>query len=244
LVKYFPTRFEPSPKQVRVMLGGEFIAETRTPVLVWELPYFPFYYIPLPDVKRGALTETDHAEGIITYNVHGGDKEVVAGARRFVGAPSEELRNLVAFHWKKMDGWFEEAEEIFAHPRDPHHRVDVLRSRRHVRIEVDGETAAESAAPVLLFETGLPTRYYLDASDVRMDLLIPTDTTTQCPYKGNARYWDLDNGKTRYPNFAWSYPFPVPEASKIAGLLCFYNEKVNLFLDGERQERPSSPFST
>ena len=224
------------------MMGGEFIADTLAPLLVWELPYFPFYYVPIADVKPGALIEADQAEGVITYNVRGGDKEVAGAAHRFVGAP-EELRDLVAFHWKAMDGWFEEAEEIFAHPRDPHHRVDILRSRRQVRIEVDGVTVAESAAPVLLFETGLPTRYYLDQTDVQMNLLTPNHAATQCPYKGTARYWDLDNGVNSYPSFVWSYAFPIPESTKIAGLLCFYNEKVDLFLDGVRQDRPVSPFS-
>ena len=225
------------------MLGGEFIADTLAPFLVWEHPYFPFYYIPLADVKTGALIEADQVEGVMTYDVRGGGKEVAGGAHRFVGAPKEELRDLVAFHWKEMDAWFEEAEEVFAHPRDPHHRVDVLRSRRHVRIEVDAVIVAESAAPMLLFETGLPTRYYLDPTDVRMDLLTPSDAATQCPYKGTARYWDLDNGARTYPRFVWSYPFPIPEASKIAGLLCFYDEKVDLFLEGVRQDRPVSPFS-
>ena len=243
-VEGFPTRFEASSKQVRVMLGGEFIADTRSPLLVWEIPYFPFYYVPMADVKPGALTEVGNTDGVITYNVRGGDKEVVSGAHRFIDAPNEELRGLVAFHWREMDGWFEEAEEIFAHPRDPHHRVDILRSRRNVRIEVDGVTVAESDAPVLLFETGLPTRYYLDQTDVRMDLLTPNDAATQCPYKGTARYWDLDNGITSYPRFVWSYPFPIQESSKIAGLLCFYNEKVDLFLDGVLQDPPVSPFST
>jgi uncharacterized protein (DUF427 family) len=226
-----------------VLLGGEFIADTRAPFLVWELPYFPFYYVPLADVKPGALTEAGNVDGLITYDVRGGDKEMVGAAHRFVGAPNEELRDLVAFHWKKMDGWFEEAEEIFAHPRDPHHRVDVLRSRRHVRIEVDGVVVAESTAPTLLFETGLPTRYYLEQTDVRMDLLTPNRSSTQCPYKGTARYWDLNNGINTYPSFVWSYSFPIPESAKIAGLLSFYNERVDLFLDGVRQDRPVSPFS-
>jgi uncharacterized protein (DUF427 family) len=225
------------------MLGGEFIADTLTPLLVWEIPYFPFYYIPVVDVKPGALIETGQSNGVITYNVRGGEKEVDGGAHRFVGAPKGDLGAFVAFHWKEMDAWYEEAEEIFAHPRDPHHRVDVLRSRRDVKVEVDGVTVAESDAPVLLFETGLPTRYYLDQTNVRMDLLTPNNTATQCPYKGTARYWDLNNGVNTYPSFVWSYSFPTPESSKIAGLLCFYNEKVDLSLDGVRQERPKSPFS-
>lgn len=226
------------------MLGGEFIADTATPLLVWEIPYFPFYYIPMADVKAGSLVEAGETGGVVTYDVRGGDKEVAGGAHRFVDPPGEQLRSFVAFHWDDMDAWFEEAEQIFAHPRDPHHRVDVLRSRRHVRVEVGGVVVAESDAPVLLFETGLPARYYLDQTDVRMDLLTPNEATTQCPYKGTARYWDLNDGINTYPRFAWSYPFPTPESSKIAGLLCFYNEKVDLFLDGVLQRRPDSPFST
>ena len=94
-----------------------------------------------------------------------------------------------------MDGWFEEDEEIFAHPRDPHHRVDVLRSSRHVQIEVDGITVADTHSPVLLFETTLPIRFYLPKTDVRMDLLTPNNDSTQCPYKGTARSWNLDSGR-------------------------------------------------
>lgn len=243
IVEGVPSRFEPSSKRVRVMLGGEFVADTLTPLLVWEVPYFPFYYIRAADVKPGVLTEAGSANGVITYDVRGGNKEVAGGAHRFVDPPIEELRDYVAFHWKEMDAWFEEAEEIFAHPRDPHHRVDVLRSRRNVRVEVEGVRVAESDAPVLLFETGLPTRYYLDQTDVRMDLLTHNDAATQCPYKGTARYWDLSTGINNYPRFVWSYSLPTPEASKIAGLLCFYNERVDLFLDGVQQARPDSPFS-
>jgi len=228
---------------VRVMLGGEFIADTLAPLLVWEIPYFPFYYLPIADVKPGALTETGKTDGVINYSVRGGDKEIAGCAHRFVDAPSEELRDMIAFHWKEMDGWYEEDEEIFAHPRDPHHRVDILRSRRNARVEVDGVTVAETVAPMLLFETGLPTRFYFGQTDIRMDLLTPNDAATQCPYKGTARYWDLDNGVNKYPSFVWSYSFPIPESWKIAGLLSFYNERVDLFLDGVRQERPVSPFS-
>jgi uncharacterized protein (DUF427 family) len=143
-----------------------------------------------------------------------------------------------------MDGWFEEDEEIFAHPRDPHHRVDVLRSSRHVQIEVDGITVADTHSPVLLFETTLPARFYLPKTDVRMDLLTPNNDSTQCPYKGTARYWNLDTGTTTYPSFVWSYPFPTAESAKIAGLVSFYNEKVDLFVDEMPLERPVSPFTS
>ena len=93
-----------------------------------------------------------------------------------------------------MDAWFEEDEQVFTHPRDPYTRVDILPSSRHVRIEVDGVTIAETAKPTLLFETGLPVRYYLPKTHVRMDLLTPTESASHCPYKGEAEYWSLRVG--------------------------------------------------
>jgi uncharacterized protein (DUF427 family) len=112
-----------------------------------------------------------------------------------------------------------------------------------VRVEVDGQVVAESNRPLVLYETGLPTRYYIPKLDVRMDLLEATDTVTHCPYKGAASYWSLTVGDTTYKDFVWAYPRPIPEIPKIENLLCFYNEKVDLFVDGVKQERPASPFS-
>lgn len=237
-----PTRIEEALKRVRVMLGGEFIADTQRPLLVWELPYFPWYYIPMVDVKKGTLVETGEVDNAMTYTVRAGDRDVVNGARSW--PESSELSRAIGFNWKKMDGWFEEEEEIFAHPHDPHHRIDVLRSSRHVEIEVDGVKVAESSSPVMLFETGLPARYYLSKTDVRMDLLTPVDDSSQCAYKGTARYWSLDTGTRVHPSFVWSYPFPAVEVGKIAGLVSFYNEKVDMTVDGRQVERPVSPFSS
>jgi uncharacterized protein (DUF427 family) len=160
--------------------------------------------------------------------------------------PSAELASLVdhiAFHWNAVDAWYEEDEEVFVHPRDPYTRVDTVHSSRRVRVEVDGQVVAETNRPVLLFETGLPTRYYIPKLDVRMDLLEATDTVTHCPYKGAASYWSLRVGGKSYRDFVWGYPRPIPEIPKIENLLCFYNEKVDLYVDGAKQERPVSPFS-
>jgi len=121
--------------------------------------------------------------------------------------------------------------------------VDILASSRHVRIEVDGVTVAESAQPRILFETGLPPRYYIPLTDVRMDLLRPSDTESHCPYKGTAGYWSVDTGDAVHEDIVWIYRTPLPESQKIAGLACFYNEKVDIVLDGERQERPQTHFS-
>ncbi|MFP6870456.1 MAG: DUF427 domain-containing protein [Nitrospinota bacterium] len=133
-----------------------------------------------------------------------------------------------------MDSWHEEEDEIFVHARDPYKRVDALGSSRHIRVLLGGETIAESRSPHLLFETGLPARYYLPEEDVRMDLLVRSERTSGCPYKGKAIYWSAKvNGET-FEDVVWSYPDPLPECSKIKGLLAFYPDRVeDIFVDGE-----------
>jgi uncharacterized protein (DUF427 family) len=242
-------RIEPGAKRVRAYLGAEVVADTIHPVLVWEVPYYPAYYFPVADV-RAELLEADggvahspsRGDGR-TFAVRAGGKEAPGAALRYEESPIEELRDLIRLDWNAMDTWFEEDEEVFTHPRDPYTRVDILPSSRHVRVEVDGVTIAESAGPRLLFETGLPPRYYLPKTHVRLDLLTPTDTVTHCPYKGRATYWSVRAGDIVHEDLAWSYPTPLPESQKIAGLIAFYNEKVDLYVDGVRQERPSTKFS-
>ncbi len=133
--------------------------------------------------------------------------------------------------------------EVFVHPRSPYSRTDVLPSTRHVQVFVDGTRVANSHSPTLLFETGLPTRYYLPPSDVRLDLLRPTATHTGCPYKGIADYWSVVIDDVEHVDLAWTYPTPLPEAAGVAGMVCFYDEKVDIDVDGVRQPRPQSPFS-
>jgi uncharacterized protein (DUF427 family) len=238
-------RIEPGAKRIRAYLGGEVVADTTQPVLVWEIPYYPTYYFPAADV-RAELLEPD---GSIAHSPRRGDGRsftVTAGAQsrqgaavRYEDSPVEELRDLIRLDWDAMDAWFEEDEEVFTHPRSPHTRVDILSSSRHVRVQVDGVTVAESPNPRLLFETGLQVRYYVPKTHVRMDLLEPTDTVTHCPYKGQARYWSVRTPKDLHEDLAWSYPTPLPESTKIAGLVAFYNERSDIYVDGERQPRRS-----
>ena len=115
------------------------------------------------------------------------------------------------------------------------HSIEVEQSTRTVRIEVEGVTVAESGRARILSETGAPPRYYLPREDVRMDLLTPTDSSTHCPFKGDASYWSLRVGEHTYPDIVWSYVDPKPEREDIAGLLCFYNDKVDLYLDDKLQ---------
>jgi uncharacterized protein (DUF427 family) len=175
--------------------------------------------------------------------VHAGGREAAGAALRYADSPIPELRDHVRFDWAAMDGWFEEDEEVFVHARNPQTRIDVLASSRQVRVEVDGVTVAESGSPQVLFETGLPARFYLPKPHVRMDLLEHADTRTGCPYKGFAEYWSVRVGETLHRDLVWSYPTPLPESRQVAGLMCFYNEKVDVYLDGELQPRPSSKFS-
>ena len=140
-----------------------------------------------------------------------------------------------------MSGESESAQDK-RHSRNPNPRVNILASTRHVRIELDGVTVADSRSPRILHETGLPPRYYLPQTDVRLDLLESTDKVTHCPYKGQARYWSVRLGDSRHEDVCWSYPAPLPESQKITGLIAFYDERVDVFVDGVRQQRPRTPF--
>lgn len=240
-------RTEPGSKRVRGMLGGEIVFDTISPLLVWEIPYYPTYYIPEADVRTELLVETGElkrspSRGDATqFVVKAGNAEGAAYA--FLDPLIPEISGHYAFVWRTLDHWFEEDEEVFVHARDPHTRVDVLPSSRRVRVEVDGLTVADSTNAAFLYETGLPTRYYLPKNDVRMDLLTPTDLATACPYKGTARYWNLDMDGETHENIVWAYDSPLPESLGIGAMVAFYNERVDIYIDEILQERPKTKFS-
>jgi len=241
-------RTETSRKRIRAYLGGELVADTIRPLLVWEQPYYPTYYLPLADV-RAELVPTGQVEHSPSrgdahlFDVRVGTATAVAAARRYPESPLEQLRDHVRLDWNAMSEWLEEDEPVYTHPRDPYTRVDILASSGRVRVEVDGVTVAESDRPHILFETGLPPRYYLPLSDIRQDLLRPSRTETHCPYKGTATYWSVEVDGTMHPDIVWTYRAPLPESQKIAGLASFYNEKVDLYVDGVLQERPRTHVS-
>lgn len=137
------------------------------------------------------------------------------------------IQGYLAFYWNRVEGWYEEDEQMFVHPRDPYVRIDVLESRRRVRIVLGGETLADSRRVRFLFETGTVTRYYFPPEDVRRELLEPSASHTRCPYKGLADYWGVRIGDAFHPELVWSYPEPLGEVGKIKGLLAFYHEKVD-----------------
>jgi uncharacterized protein (DUF427 family) len=243
-------RLEPSQRRVRVMLGGVTIADSRRVVLVLEKRRMAAYYFPASDVRLDLFAATDfksHHEGkgeATFYSIKVGDRVAEKAAWRYLQPERSDLKDYVAFYWDKMDSWFEEDDEVFVHPRDPYHRVDVLNSSRHVKVVVGGEVVAETTRPRILLETGLPPRYYMPKLDVRLDLLTPTNSSTRCPYKGKASYWTVNVGGKEFKDIVWGYPAPIPECPKIENLLCFYDEKVDaVYVDGELQPRPVTPWS-
>lgn len=240
---------EPTARWVRVKFGGLTIADSRRAMLLRQYGpgRLPTYYFPLEDVQPDALEESTAAlvDGFEYRTLRSGDRVAPRGAWIFREPPPElaKLRGLASFDWNAMDGWYEEEEEVFVHARDPFKRVDVLASSRHVRVVINGETVAETQRPQLLFETLLPTRFYIPAEDVRMELLEPSSLRTRCPYKGIAGYWSVNAGGQRVEDIVWSYHETIPENPKIRDLLCFFNEHVDIYVDGELQRRPRSPWS-
>jgi len=242
---------EPTQRWIRVRLGTGLIADSRRAVLHVQygpgaLPrsFLPTYFVPADDVVPGTLFDPVEDDGLTVWAVEAGGRRVESAAwmHRNPPEPLEALAGLVTFSWNDGLTWFEEDEELQAHARDPHKRVDVVPSSRDVRVELEGDLLAASRRPLLLFETTAPTRYYLPPEDVRVEL-VPSVTTSVCPYKGVASYWSARVGDRLVEDVAWSYPSPIPENPRIAGLICFRNERVDLTVDGERLERPVTPWS-
>jgi uncharacterized protein (DUF427 family) len=238
----------PTPRRIRVRLGARVVADSTGALLLirYGPGGLPTYFLPRDDVAADALgAEQRGDDGRSTWDVCAGSMRASAAAWT-VSHPDldahPELAGHVTFSWRQLD-WYEEDEQVFVHARDPYQRVDTLRSSRRVQIRVGGEPVADSVRPLLLFETGLPTRYYLPFSDVRAACLEASDTVTRCPYKGVARYWSVRAGGVLVPDAAWSYPDPIPENPKIRDLVCFYTEHVDLVVDGVAQDRTVSYWS-
>ncbi len=262
-------RYEPTAKRVRAVLGCEVALDSTRALLVWEpRRVVPQYAVPLGDmvvelVPAGSPAPATDADPVRlgaggplvltpdnSFGAHtcGGEILTVRLANEErPGAAFEpadpDLAGYVFLDFAAFDGWFEEEEPVVSHPHDPFTRIDVRRSARHVRIELDGHVLADSRRPSLLFETYLPVRYYLPRDDVDMNLLRPTDTSTTCSYKGTASYWSLELPEKAVDDVAWSYPRPLSDAAEVVDMLCFFNERVDVVIDGVRQERPQSPWS-
>ena len=204
---------EDTPRRIRAVLGPDLVVDCRRVKLAHASGSLPVYVFPADDVRAELLP--------------------AGSVREHHGAPGH-----VTVEWSAPDAWFEEEEELHGHPRDPYHRIDVRESSRHVRVHVNGELVAESRRPLVLFETGLPARHYLRPEDVRLDLLRPHGRRTRCAYKGLASHWSVQAGGELVESVVWSYPSPDEQVRRIAGLYAFYDERVDVEVDGERVERP------
>jgi uncharacterized protein (DUF427 family) len=241
-----------SPRHVRVLFGGETIADSKRVKLLREAEALPCYYFPREDVRADLLVPSEQkircpVKGEASYwSVRVGDRRAENAAWSFT-SPSAEIAGLkdhFAFDWPQMDKWMEEDEEIFKHARDPYKRVDALPSRRHVRVVIDGRTVADTRRPHLLFETNHPVRYYIPQEDVRMDWLVPSATTSRCPYKGLASYWSVKIGEEIFADLVWGYMDPIAECPKIKGLVCFFHERgCDIYVDGELIPRPATKWA-
>jgi uncharacterized protein (DUF427 family) len=241
-----------SARHVRVFFGGETIADSKRAKLVRESDVLPAYYFPKEDVRVDLCTPAPRRtrcplKGEAWYwSVRAGSKSADNAAWSYPepGPAAEALKDHFAFDWPQMDKWMEEDEELFKHARDPFKRVDALPSRRHVRVVVDGRTLAETRRPHLVFETNHPVRYYMPQDDVRMDMLVPSPTTSRCPYKGAASYWSVKIGDETFTDLVWGYMDPIPEIPKIKGLLCFFHERgCDIYVDGELIPRPKTKWA-
>jgi uncharacterized protein (DUF427 family) len=240
-------RIEPSPRRVRGFFADHLVFDTLAARYVWEVPSYPQYYIPLADVHTEFLQDENYPQRVQfgssrLYSLTDGTRTLASAARVF-DASDTPFSGLVRFDWGALT-WFEEDEPIYGHPRNPYARVDALRSHRHVTVELGGVLLADTHCPVLLFETGLPTRYYIDVTDVARDRLEPSDTETLCPYKGvTSGYWSARVDGEVHTDIAWTYHTPLPAVAPIANLVAFYNEKVDITVDGVALPRPKTQFS-
>jgi uncharacterized protein (DUF427 family) len=242
---------EPAPRRLRATLGGEQIFDTIRARYVWEWPFYPHYYIPVDDIDLRFLVDERRDQHLRqgTARRHGlraGGRDRPATVRVFADKAIEGLSCTARFDWEALDAWYEEDEQVFVHARNPYVRVDALRSHRHIRAALEGVTLAETSTPVLVFETGLPTRYYFDRTDVGFEHLVPSDTQTACPYKGiTSGYWSIrlgDEVRDDHKDLAWAYDFPTRQVQPIAGLVAFYNEKIDIDVDGIRLPRARTHF--
>jgi uncharacterized protein (DUF427 family) len=252
--------FEPVQKRVRAMLDGLTLVDSHRAVLVWEpRRVVPSYAVPEEDIRGEVVPDPRPVppdDGIpalhpgIPFAVHtapgapvlvrpAGGPDAAEGFR--LADPG--LDGLVVLAFDGFDAWMEEDEPIVSHPRDPFHRIDTMRSSRHVLVELGGEVLADTRRAVLLFETGLPMRAYIPPEDVRMGLLVPTGSATRCAYKGEARYWSVEGAAEAGEDICWSYEAPLRDAAQVQGLIAFYDERTDVTVDGERQARPNTPWS-
>lgn len=224
------------PQRIRGLLDGETVVDTERATLLHETRLMPQWYLPIEDIRQEFLVPSDTTtycpfKGTASYwSLRVGDR-VVEDAIWTYREPLPEtppIAGLAGFYFDRLDGWLEEDEPVFGHPRDPFHRVDLRRTSRQVVVRADGKTVAETTGAIAFFETGLPVRYYLPEADVDPSVLTPSDTTTVCAYKGTATYRHLTVGDTTIEDAVWTYLEPLDGCMAVAGLLSFHGDGIEV----------------
>lgn len=233
--------WEDWPKRFRIELGGKTIADSRAVKALHETGHLMRLYIAREDVdmralgRSGTSTHCPH-KGDATYYSFGADDGAVKDVAWSYEDPLDRappMKDYLSFDLDKVDAWYMEDDEGYAHPRNPYHRVDVHQSSRHVAARLDGVVVAETQKPAILFETGLPPRYYFASDEVQKDQLQRSETLTHCPYKGPARHWHVATGSERVEDAAWSLSDPIGDSASIEDWISFYPDKVAIEVDGE-----------
>lgn len=251
-----PVKTLPTPRKVQLLFGGVYILRTTKAVYVWEHPFYPQFYVPLSELVAASESGSFELEEVEKFRAEDGKhvatqyvirvpktiatNQIVAFSDELHGN-AEQLKGLVKIEFGVCQ-WFEEDTPIHVHPKDPFKRVDVLQSTRDIKVSVDGQMIAHTTTSMHLYETGLPCRFYIPLTSIDPTVLRPSDMRTKCPYKGEAEYYNVEvNGKL-HENLFWYYTRPNVEVSKVEGLVCPYNERVDIELDGQKLERPETHF--
>jgi uncharacterized protein (DUF427 family) len=251
-------RYEPVSRRIRCSLEGEPVVDTTDAALVWEpRRVVPMYAVPPSDIAAEIIDEgaaevpvgVPPVMGPANFSLHTCPGRVIGltlGERVLHGVgfrpDAPELAGRIELSWGEFD-WREEEQDVLGHPHDPFSRIDILAAGRHVVVSLGDQVIADSRRPKVLYETGLPPRWYLPAEDVRTDLLEPSDTLTTCAYKGHAEHFSLTAAGPDGKDVAWVYRQPLHEVAPISGLVCFYNERTDVSVDGVTMPRPRTEWS-
>lgn len=234
---------EETPRWIRGYFGDTKIVDSKTAYLVWEgtnsIPYWAF---PTQDVI--GLVENNHTDaGEEGYRAQWYDLKASSKTISDIGwkikpdVPGyiQEANNLVVIDTTKVDKWYEDDEQVKGHAAGPYNRIDIRKSSRPVKVVIDGVTVAETNSALFLYENGYVTRYYIDTADIKnKELFHPTSHTSVCPYKGVASYYSATINGKEYENIVWFYPEPIDAVAKLKGHWSFYNEKLDIYVDGEK----------